>query len=194
MNTVRKKLRSIPESIAKYISFLSPSAITALGLLFSLLTPVVAYITKNSMSAGVIASVAMLMDAFDGSVARLRGIASKRGAFIDSIADRFSDAAIVLALYFLGCDYLLIYLVAAFSMTISYIRARAESLGVRGLAEVGIMTREFRGIAIIAVYLVHYLIGVDYANYLLLILLAILGITIIQRSVYVSTLLKIESM
>ncbi|MCX8208960.1 MAG: CDP-alcohol phosphatidyltransferase family protein [Sulfolobales archaeon] len=190
MSAVRRKLRSTTESIARYFVFLSPDAITVLGLILSLLTPVVAYTTKNPLSTGAVALAAVLMDALDGSVARLRGTTSKRGAFIDSLADRLSDAAIILALYYLECDYLLVYLAAAFSMVISYVRARAESLGVRGLSDVGIMTREFRCIAVLAVYLIHYIAGASYANYALVALLAALGMTVIQRTFYILSLLK----
>ncbi|MCS7098949.1 MAG: hypothetical protein RMH84_05360, partial [Sulfolobales archaeon] len=95
-----------------------------------------------------------------------------------------------LALYYLECDYLLVYLAAAFSMVISYVRARAESLGVRGLSDVGIMTREFRCIAVLAVYLIHYIAGASYANYALVALLAALGMTVIQRTFYILSLLK----
>ncbi|MCS7099903.1 MAG: CDP-alcohol phosphatidyltransferase family protein, partial [Sulfolobales archaeon] len=95
MSAVRRKLRSTTESIARYFVFLSPDAITVLGLILSLLTPVVAYTTKNPLSTGAVALAAVLMDALDGSVARLRGTTSKRGAFIDSLADRLSDAAII---------------------------------------------------------------------------------------------------
>ncbi|MEM2406927.1 MAG: CDP-alcohol phosphatidyltransferase family protein, partial [Sulfolobales archaeon] len=133
----------------------------------------------------VTASIAMLMDALDGSVARLRGETTASGAFLDSLTDRLSDALLILAFYPLGCDYLLVYLVATLSMTTSYIRARAESLGLKGMADVGLMTREFRGFGILIIYLVHYLLGIDVANYALLVLLLALCATVIQRSYYV---------
>lgn len=190
LGSVRKKLRNISMLLAKHVAYLNPDALTVSGLFFSSLTPVVAYLTKNSLSTAAAASLAMLMDALDGSVARLRGETTRYGAFLDSLVDRLSDVFVVLALYLLGCDYLLVYLVAALSTTISYIRARAEALGVGELAEVGFMTREFRSLGILLVYLIHYLIGVRAADYALLVLLAMLSATVVQRSLYVVKFLK----
>lgn len=183
--SVRRRLRDASVVLAKNVAHVSPDLLTVLGLLLSAMAPVAAYLTRNPLVVAAISSLAMLMDALDGSVARLRGEATKRGAFLDSLADRLSDALIVLALYPLGCDYLLVYMVAVLSMTISYIRARAESLGVRGLAEVGLMTREFRSLGILLVYPVRHLLGPRAADYLLLALLVALCFTAIQRSSYV---------
>lgn len=185
LSSVRRRLRGVSVLLARHVAHVNPDVLTVLGMLFSAMTPVVAYSTRNPLGVAAVASLAMLMDALDGSVARLRGVTTKYGAFLDSLADRLSDALIVLALYLLGCDYLLVYLVAVFSMTISYIRARAESLGVRGLAEVGLMTREFRSLGVLLVYPVHYLFGPRVADYSLLALLVVLCFTIVQRSVYV---------
>ncbi len=185
MGSVRERLRRAPLFVARRAARLHPNFLTALGLLFALLTPPVAYLTKSSLYAAATASLSMLMDALDGAVARLRGSASKRGAFIDSLADRLSDASIVLALYLLGCSYLLVYAVAVLSMVISYIRARAESLGVGGLAEVGIMTREFRCLFLLSIYLLHHMFGARVADYALAVLLAALGATVVQRGLYV---------
>ncbi|MEM2308203.1 MAG: CDP-alcohol phosphatidyltransferase family protein [Sulfolobales archaeon] len=182
---MRKKLRRAPAFLAKHVVYLDPNALTALGLILSMLTPAIAYLTRNSLVVAVTASIAMLMDALDGSVARLRGETTASGAFLDSLTDRLSDALLILAFYPLGCDYLLVYLVATLSMTTSYIRARAESLGLKGMADVGLMTREFRGFGILIIYLVHYLLGIDVANYALLVLLLALCATVIQRSYYV---------
>ncbi|MEM1930677.1 MAG: CDP-alcohol phosphatidyltransferase family protein [Sulfolobales archaeon] len=185
LSLVRKKLRTASTLLAKHVAHLDPNALTVLGLILSVLTPIVAYLTKNSLVVAAIASLAMLMDALDGSVARLRGGTTAFGAFLDSLSDRLSDALLVLAFYPLGCDYLLVYLVTTFSMITSYIRARAESLGLKGLADVGLMTREFRSFGVLVAYLVHYLFGIKAANYALSILLIGLCVTVIQRSHYV---------
>ncbi|MEM1962622.1 MAG: CDP-alcohol phosphatidyltransferase family protein [Sulfolobales archaeon] len=190
LSSVRKKLRIASTLLAKYVAHLDPNTLTVLGLSLSMLTPMAAYLTKNSLIVAATASLAMLMDALDGSVARLRGKTTALGAFLDSLSDRLSDALLVLAFYPLGCDYLLIYLVTTFSMTTSYIRARAESLGLKGLADVGLMTREFRSFGILIAYIVHYLLGIKAANYTLLVLLLGLCVTVIQRSYYVIKSLK----
>lgn len=190
LSSVRRRLRDASVLLARHVAYVNPDVLTILGMFFSAVAPVVAYSTRNPLAVAAISSLAMLMDALDGSVARLRGESTKYGAFLDSLADRFSDALIVLALYPLGCDYLLVYLVATLSMTISYIRARAESLGVKGLAEVGLMTREFRSLGILLIYPVLYLFGTRVADYSLLALLVVLCFTAVQRSMYVIRSLK----
>ncbi len=85
------------------------------------------------------------IDALDGTMARLRGEASHFGAFVDSVTDRYSELVIYggLFIYFIQQqDWLscaLVYLAAAGSILVSYVKARAESLGFD--AKIGILTR-----------------------------------------------------
>jgi len=186
----RRRLRGVATSLARYLTFLNPNYLTLSGLALSLLVPAAALLTKDPLAPMVVAAAAFLLDSLDGSVARLKGTASSCGAFLDSLADRISDASVVLALYLLGCDALLTYVVAVLSLTVSYARARAESLGVPGLSDVGIMTREFRCIYIVAVYTVLYLLGVHVANAALAVLAAGLLVTVIQRAVFIARVLS----
>jgi len=95
-----------------------------------------------------------LCDTLDGQIARAAGGGTRWGSFLDSTLDRVSDAALALAAVLLGAsasDALLfasglVLLVA--SSLVSYIRAKAESLGAG--ATVGFAPREAR----IAVYLI----------------------------------------
>jgi phosphatidylglycerophosphate synthase len=190
LGLARRRLEGVATSLARYLTFLNPNYLTLSGLALSLLVPVAALLTKDPLAPMVVAAVAFLLDSLDGSVARLKGTASSCGAFLDSLADRISDASVVLALYLLGCDALLTYVVAVLSLTVSYARARAESLGVPGLSDVGIMTREFRCMYIVAVYTVLYLLGVHVANVALAVLAAGLLVTVIQRAVFIARVLS----
>ena len=73
-------------------------------------------------------------DVLDGRIARGLGIASRRGAFIDSTLDRFAEfgAFVGLAVRFAGSPWVLVLVVAALggSLLVSYTRARGEGLGV----------------------------------------------------------------
>ena len=53
---------------------------------------------------GILAQLSSILDGVDGELARARGLASRRGGFLDSMLDRYADTAIVggLALYLLG--------------------------------------------------------------------------------------------
>jgi len=106
-----------------------------------------------------------LSDTLDGQIARAAGGGTRFGAFLDSTLDRLSDAALAIAAVRLGASMFdpffvtfpfgtadilfwggLLLLVASF--LVSYIRAKAESLGEG--ASVGLAPREAR----IAIYLI----------------------------------------
>lgn len=93
-------------------------------------------------------SIIILMgpiDALDGAVARVRGEPEDFGAFVDSVSDRYIELMIYAGLlwYYIGQNYLIhvlfTFLAAAGSVLVSYIRARAQSLGFE--TKVGIFTR-----------------------------------------------------
>jgi CDP-diacylglycerol--glycerol-3-phosphate 3-phosphatidyltransferase len=91
--------------------------------------------------AGWLTILAGSLDILDGGVARRSGIASPRGALVDSLVDRCAEFATFLGLgaYFRASWLLLAVAVAAFaSLMVSYVRARAEGLGLdlrRGVAQ-----------------------------------------------------------
>src|SRR5262249_9721896 len=120
--------------------------LTALGLIVSLITAVV--IASGHLVWGVVGVIlAGLVDLLDGSVARRTGQASPGGAFFASVADRISDAALLIGVaWYLGRTSahlpVLAFAVAALSMVISYERAKAESLGLS--AKGGLMERAER--------------------------------------------------
>jgi len=85
------------------------------------------------------------VDAMDGAVARVRGEPKDFGAFVDSVSDRYSELFIFAGLlwyYQQRSEWtygLLVFAAAAGSVLVSYVRARAQSLGFE--AKVGILTR-----------------------------------------------------
>ncbi len=85
-------------------------------------------------------------DALDGRIARAQGVASPRGAFLDSTLDRFAEVAafIGLAVAFRASSPALAVVTAALggSLLVSYTRARGESQGV--LCTKGVMQRAER--------------------------------------------------
>lgn len=90
--------------------------------------------------------LAAICDFLDGRVARRTGQASQRGALLDSVLDRYSDAVVLagLAWYYRESWVLLAVLCALVgSMLVSYVRARAEGLHIV-MKEVGLMQRTER--------------------------------------------------
>jgi CDP-diacylglycerol--glycerol-3-phosphate 3-phosphatidyltransferase len=122
-------------------------AITTLGVLFAAATAVLIAFHWFIVAVALII-IGGLMDTLDGHVAKAAGTASRRGAFLDSVADRIADSLIFggLAWYFIRAHdanaALLPLGILAVSNLVSYERAKAESLGFS--AQGGIMERAER--------------------------------------------------
>jgi CDP-diacylglycerol--glycerol-3-phosphate 3-phosphatidyltransferase len=151
--------------------------LTAIGLVISLATAVV--IASGHLVWGVVGVIAAgLADLLDGSVARRTGQASPRGAFFDSVADRVSDAALLIGVgWYLGRTSahlpILAFAVAAASMVISYERAKAESLGLQ--ARGGLMERAERFV------LLSIALAFDIITPILWIMLVLTLFTVVDR-------------
>jgi CDP-diacylglycerol--glycerol-3-phosphate 3-phosphatidyltransferase len=110
-------------------------------------------IGAGALRAGLVLLIlTALPDVLDGAVAKASGTASPRGAFFDSVADRFTDALLLLGVAWYLADTqpgriaLLPMAVLGASMLISYERAKAEALGYQ--AKGGLMERAERLIAL----------------------------------------------
>ncbi len=121
-----------------------PNTMTLIGLAGNIAAAVLlalGYITVG----GIVVLVMGLVDTIDGAMARLRGMPSEFGAFVDSVTDRYSELVIFggLLYYFLQkgdwVSALGIYIAASGSVLVSYVRARAASLGMD--TKVGFLSR-----------------------------------------------------
>ena len=106
----------------------------------------------NMLWGGLLILISVPFDALDGTMARLRGEANEWGAFVDSVADRYSELITYggLLYYFLSkgnnLACILVFISAAGSVLVSYIKARGESLGLK--AKGGLLTRVERYIVL----------------------------------------------
>lgn len=133
---------------------------------------------------------AALWDTLDGEVARLQGSESKKGAFLDSVLDRFSEFTVFLGFFlFLNLsrlDKVFLFALLFSSLAVSYIRARAEGIGIE--CKVGIFDRPLR-VTILGIALV---IIPDYMEWVLRLLLVGTSFTAVHRFVYVLTRKKVS--
>ncbi len=131
---------------------LTPNAVTVLGFLLSLLGAAL-LVTTGPVVAFLPLAAGMLADAVDGTLARLSGRATVFGSFLDSTLDRVSDAAPFAAAALIAArdSDTAVALVALWaivaSFLVSYVRAKAESLGLE--ATVGIAPREARTVLLL---------------------------------------------
>ena len=138
----------------------------------------------------VAVTVFVLLDMLDGALARARGGGSVFGAVLDSVGDRAADAAVFGALvwWFSGDgDNRLLVLLALICLVLgvltSYIKARAEGVGLR--ADVGIVERTER-LILVLVGTGFSGLGVPYALHAMLwVLLVGSAVTVGQRFIAV---------
>ena len=132
---------------------ITPNMLTLFGLL---ITGVGALLVAMGqlLIGGVVLAFAGLFDIFDGALARASGKVYRYGAFLDSTVDRYSEGVVYLGIliYFLdqhdGLRPIIVLIALAGSYLVSYVRARAQSLGFT--CDVGILARPERVVIIVA--------------------------------------------
>ncbi len=130
----------------------TPNLVSVLGFLVSVIA---ATLVGGGflLAGGIVFLVGGLFDLMDGALARLQGKVTPFGALLDSTLDRLGEGALFVGLgvYAVLADYtqggLLLFMIALFlaiiaSQSVSYLRARGESLGIDTRA--GLMTRPER--------------------------------------------------
>ena len=136
----------------------TPDTATVVGVLIAGIAAF--FISEGEfLIGGILVLVGSTFDLLDGGIARSTGRVSKRGALTDSVFDRVAESVVLLGLaaYYLdGPDasqtgVLLAIVATSGSLMVSYVRARAEGLGVKGTA--GFLTRPER-VAITVICLV----------------------------------------
>ena len=176
--------RRVSLPIARWLARtgVTPNLLTTIGLVINLISAVVVA-TGDFLAGGLLVLFSGLFDLLDGAVARHTGKVTKFGALFDSTVDRITEGALFFALawYYLpqgkSLEVLLAFLAMVGSFLISYIRARAEGLGIE--CKVGVFTRAER-VAIIVLGLLFN------QMFIALLLLAVLTfVTVVERMVHV---------
>lgn len=185
LNKLRSKVKNLFNGIALYASKLgfTPNALTLTSFLIALLGFFFALVFKSGTLLSLTILSSGFIDAIDGALARLKELASRRGAFLDSFIDRASEAVFALSLIELGLNVYVVVLFLVFSYLVSYARARGESLGVQ-LSGVGLMERAER---IIVLALIAFLVDLnsDIAHYLYVVFTILTGVTVFQRLIHI---------
>ncbi len=124
---------------------LPPNAITTLSLLLAVAAAVAVAAGRFALG-GWLFLVSGLCDYLDGRLARAERVASPAGALLDSVLDRYVEAAVYvgLAWYYRQTWVLIAVLLALVgALLVPYVRARGEALGVR-FDNVGLVQRPER--------------------------------------------------
>ncbi len=137
------------------------------------------------LAAGIVMLTFSALDFLDGSLARATGRATSFGSVFDATMDRLSEAAVLFGLLWFFSDRgareeeLLIFAVVVASLMVSYLRARAEVIGLK-LRE-GVFTRTERVLLLGGGLIVHDIIDENVLTPVLWALALIAGFTTLQR-------------
>ncbi len=126
---------------------ITPNAVTVVGFLGTCVGAAAAA-AGWWLLAGVLVLAFGIFDLFDGAVARATGRVSAFGAFLDSTLDRTGENLVLAGIvvgsaasgYLVGAAMAAVAM--AFASVVTYTRARAEAVGLRG--DVGIAPRPER--------------------------------------------------
>ena len=190
LTQVRKSAYHITEPLLPLLAkrHITPTALTWTGFAVSLgASALIA--TGHLFPAGFVVLVSGFFDMLDGALARHANQTTHSGAVLDSTLDRVSEAVMLLAVlvFYLTSTsqstigILVTGLALAGSPLVSYIRARAETIGLE--CKKGLFTRAERVIVLVVGLLASQL---DYALVIALAIIALFSfITAGQRLRYV---------
>lgn len=187
---IRKTLAHyLTEPMARLLAKTSvtPNTITWFGFLLAIGAAILIAL-GHLVAAGFVVLIAGLFDILDGALARYTNRITSFGAVLDSTLDRLSEAVLLLGILLVyvqsqsALPVLLVGVTLVGSLLVSYIRARAEALGLE--CQVGVFTRAER-----VVILVLGLWLSQVSQYVLLTALALIAVlsftTVVQRLLYV---------
>src|SRR5205823_13312356 len=137
----------------------TPNALTAAGVTLCAAAAVLIWFGDHDQwlvywLAGILFVVGSILDILDGALARFGGKTTPFGAFLDSISDRVSEGFVLTAVALVfsrhGNEVAVAFAIAAMagSFLVSYARAKAELLGLKG--DVGLGSRAERVVVITA--------------------------------------------
>lgn len=194
LNRFREKITPITTRIGNNFGSLglSPTFWSMIGFAFAILSSIFFGLTNFLNQQGlefpwqVIASIMLLISGFfdivDGSVARVMKKTTTRGAFLDSNFDKVSEALILIAIAIGGLSNPILAMIAlSTSILVSYLRARAESLGIE-LKGIGVGERAERLLILAICGLIPISGSIQWG---IIIIILISAFSFIQRFMYV---------
>jgi CDP-diacylglycerol--glycerol-3-phosphate 3-phosphatidyltransferase len=190
LTEVRKSAYHLTEPLVPLLvkTHITPNALTWIGFAISLGAAAL-IATGHLFIAGFVVLVSGFFDMLDGALARHTNQVTHSGAVLDSTLDRVSEAVLLLAIlvfYLTSGDQstlgiLFVALALIGSPLVSYIRARAEAIGLE--CKIGLFTRAER---VITLAIGLLLSPIDYALITVLAIIATFSfVTAGQRLYYV---------
>lgn len=159
----------------------NPNTVTIAGCVITTIAAIT--LSVDLFLGGILILIGGIFDMLDGVIARAHNKATRFGAFLDSVLDRYSDALLLMgfSLYFLKQESVTGLVISVGTMIgaliISYVKARAEGLGER--CDTGIMERPERIILMAVGALTGWIFPIMW------IMLVLTHLTVLQRVLHV---------
>lgn len=195
LTKLKQKIQQMLTSPAKaaYKIGLTPNKTSAIGIAFAFFSAIAYAQWQNNPLHLLLATILLLLsgfcDALDGIIARLHQQTTQFGGFLDSVLDRYADAAVYAGIIASGlCEPLWGIIALSGSLLVSYTRARAEAATIK-MESVGIAERAER-IIILAIGTITAIYWLPALNIGIMLLAILSNITVLQRIIYVYKKLK----
>ena len=198
LTKLKKKVQNMLtlEAEAAHKIGLTPNLVSLIGVVLALLSAFTYAVAEGQPLLLLLATILFLAsgfcDALDGVVARIYQQTSVFGGFLDSLLDRYADAAVYGGIIIGGlCDPIWGLAALVGSMMVSYSRARAEAAGIK-MESVGLAERAER-MLILSVASIVAIFWLPALNYGIILLAVLSNFTVLQRGMYVYNSLKKKS-
>jgi archaetidylinositol phosphate synthase len=198
LTKLKKKVQQMLASEAKaaHSLGLTPNMVSAIGTVLSLFSAAAYAVALNQPLWLLLATILLLASGFcdtlDGVLARNYQQATPFGGFLDSLLDRYADAAVYAGVIIGGlCNPIWGLAALAGSLLVSYSRARAEAAGVT-MESVGFAERAERMLILVAASVVA-IFWFPALNIGIILLAVLSNLTVLQRGIHVYNSLKKKS-
>jgi archaetidylinositol phosphate synthase len=181
------------EAKAAHTIGLTPNSVSLIGLALALLSAFAYAVTQDQPLWILLATILLLAsgfcDALDGIIARIYQQTSVFGGFLDSLLDRYADAAVYAGVIIGGlCNPLWGLAALAGSIMVSYSRAKAEAVEIK-MESVGVAERAER-MLILAIASIAAIFWLPALNIGIILLAVLSNFTVLQRGWHVYNSLK----
>jgi archaetidylinositol phosphate synthase len=198
LTKLKKKVQNMLtlEAEAAHKIGLTPNLVSLIGVVLALLSAFTYAVAQGQPLWLLLATILFLAsgfcDALDGVIARVYQQTSVFGGFLDSLLDRYADAAVYGGIIIGGlCDPVWGLAALVGSMMVSYSRARAEAAEIK-MESVGLAERAER-MLILSVASIAAIFWLPALNYGIILLAVLSNFTVLQRGVHVYNSLKKKS-
>ena len=181
--------RRISRPLARLLSHtpVTPNQVSIASLGIALAS-FLSFVYGSHIAAALLAQASSIVDGIDGDLARLKGMTSAFGGFMDAILDRYADSLIILGLtmWAAGDDYrpevwLTGFWALAGTFVVTYSRARIEN-APRNLFDRGVMSAASRDVRLLVI-MIGALAGQGLAT---LVVLALLTNSVVLLRLFVA--------